>query len=292
MLISIVVCVLNRENDIKRVIDSLVSQDYQNIEVILVDNGSTDSTLKIINECKNEKVKLIDGSEFKGSPYSARNLGIKSSNGNIIAFMDGYPAIDWVSKGVDAFQDKESHIIAGKVDIIVNKNSSLYEIYDSIFSLDIDYMVSKYKVAPTANLFIKSSLFEALGMFDNNIRSGGDILFTSNAAKSGYLINFCKEAKSSYFARDRNKLIDKQKRIAKGQVNIWRKKNKVSFEILKTIIKFFIPFNPIEIYNRIKSNSSIELSYFQIIQLYIIKHKLDRIRLFSTLVESIKGIQK
>lgn len=289
MLISIVVCVLNRENDVEKLLDALLSQEYKKIEILIIDNGCTDSTMDIVEKYhSDDRLKVIDGSAVKGSPYSARNLGIKASSGEIIAFMDGYPERSWVSNGLEMLTREGLDIVAGKVELPINFNSSIYEIYDSIFSLDVGYMVKKFSAAPTANLFVKKSIFSELGLFDENIRSGGDIFFTSQATSSGFKIGYCENAKSLYFTRDKNKLIEKQKRIAKGQVNIWRKKDKVNIEILKTFVKFIVPFNPITTYKRVKTNSKDTLSFAFYVKLYVLRHYLDRIRLWNTLIEAAK----
>ncbi|MBY7822349.1 glycosyltransferase [Vibrio fluvialis] len=292
MLISIVICVLNREKDIKKVLDSLLSQLYSEIEVIFVDNGSTDSTVEIIRKCKDQRVILADGSEFLGSPYSARNMGISLASGDVIAFMDGYPENTWVLNAVEFMKQGHFDIVAGRVILPTDKTSSIYEIYDSIFSLDVMHMVSKYSSAPTANLLIKKTIFDHVGCFDENIRSGGDILLTSTATKLGYRIGFCDNARSFYFTRDRSGLIEKQKRIAKGQVHIWRKRERVKIEVFKTLIKFVIPFNPISTRSRIINNSNTKVKLTQIIMLYMIRHKLDRIRLYNNLLEAVKGGKK
>ncbi|CAH6889078.1 putative glycosyltransferase EpsJ [Vibrio chagasii] len=289
MLVSIIICVLNRESDIKKVINTLLAQDYENIEIIFIDNGSIDGTVAILNECVDSRITIIDGSNFKGSPYSARNLGIKHAKGDLIAFMDGYPTNSWVSNSIEVMKESNLDIVAGKVILPTNPTSTIYELYDSIFSLDIRYMVEKYSCAPTANLVVKKDVFNEVGLFDDNIRSGGDILFTSSATKRGFKLGFSEKSCSYYYTRDKSKLIDKQRRIAKGQVNIWRKRGRVKVEIFKTIIKFFVPFSPKSTYYRIVENSSDKIMISKIFCLYFLRYKLDRIRLYNTLLEVVRG---
>ncbi|MDF4431393.1 glycosyltransferase [Vibrio parahaemolyticus] len=292
MLVSVIVCVLNRENDIKKVLDALLIQDYKNIEIIFVDNGSVDATVNILNECTDSRVVTIDGSKFKGSPYSARNLGIKHAQGDVIAFMDGYPDTCWISNSISVMNEENLDIVAGKVVLPTTSTSTIYELYDSIFSLDIEYMVEKYSCAPTANLLVKRDVFSEVGLFDDNIRSGGDVLFTSSATNCGFRLGFSEQSRSYYYTRDKTKLIDKQRRVAKGQVNIWRKRGSVNLEVFKTLIKFLIPFNPKSTYYRINKNRNDKIKFSKFISLYFLRHKLDRIRLYNTLLEVIKGSGK
>lgn len=86
-LVSVVIPVYNRESTIKRAVDSVLCQTYSNLEVIIVDDGSTDRTLKIISEYDDERVKVICQSK-RGGANKARNIGIANSKGEYIAFQD------------------------------------------------------------------------------------------------------------------------------------------------------------------------------------------------------------
>ena len=86
--VSIVIPVYNAENFIKDCLDSILSQTYKDFEVILINDGSTDSSEKIIEEYikKDDRICLIN-QENQGAP-KARNLGIKKSKGKYIMFFD------------------------------------------------------------------------------------------------------------------------------------------------------------------------------------------------------------
>lgn len=84
--VSVVMPVWNGENYIKQAIDSVLSQNIDDIELIIVNDGSTDNTENIIKSCGNNKIKLIT-TEHKGISF-ALNLGIKHCSGYYIARMD------------------------------------------------------------------------------------------------------------------------------------------------------------------------------------------------------------
>ena len=90
-LISVVIPTFNREKVLKRAIDSVVSQTYDNWELIIVDNNSTDNTENLVHSYKNPNIKLtsIDNDGVIGL---SRNVGIQNSNGYLIAFLD---SDDW-----------------------------------------------------------------------------------------------------------------------------------------------------------------------------------------------------
>lgn len=86
-LVSVVIPAHNREDTIKRAVDSVLKQTYSNIEVIVVDDASTDNTVEIINGYHDSRVRLIC-QKVCGGANKARNIGIKNSRGGYIAFQD------------------------------------------------------------------------------------------------------------------------------------------------------------------------------------------------------------
>lgn len=86
-LVSIIIPVYNGENTIDKAICSVLNQSYDNIELIIIDDGSTDNTFDIIKSYKNNnKIKLIRQSN-KGQA-AARNRGLDESSGGYILFLD------------------------------------------------------------------------------------------------------------------------------------------------------------------------------------------------------------
>lgn len=85
--ISIIISTYNREKYILESINSCLNQTYSNIEVIVVDDCSTDNTHKVISKINDGRLKYIKLNENKGACY-ARNIGIKNSKGKYIVFND------------------------------------------------------------------------------------------------------------------------------------------------------------------------------------------------------------
>ena len=85
MKISIITCVLNNSNFIKKSIKSFQKQIYKNKEHIIMDGGSTDGTLKIIEKFKDKNLILSTSSD--NGIFDALNKGIKRSSGNIIGIL-------------------------------------------------------------------------------------------------------------------------------------------------------------------------------------------------------------
>ena len=93
-MISVIVPIYNAENYLPACLDSLISQTYSPIEIILVNDGSTDSSLDICNSYaeKCESIKILD-LENSGAP-AARNEGLKAATGDYIGFADADDVLD------------------------------------------------------------------------------------------------------------------------------------------------------------------------------------------------------
>lgn len=88
MKFSFIIAAYNIENYIKKCLDSILNQTYKNFEIIVIDDGSTDNTLTIINEYLNyENIKIIH-QENQGLSYT-RNVGMKYVSGDYLFFVDG-----------------------------------------------------------------------------------------------------------------------------------------------------------------------------------------------------------
>jgi glycosyltransferase involved in cell wall biosynthesis len=84
--VSVIIPTYNRREVVVRAIDSAVAQTESDVEVIVVDDGSTDDTGDVIRGMSDERVKYV--SKANGGPASARNLGLAKATGQYIAFLD------------------------------------------------------------------------------------------------------------------------------------------------------------------------------------------------------------
>lgn len=84
-LVSVIICVYNGAAFLANAIDCVINQDYPNIELIVIDDGSHDSSAELAESY--QQVMLVSHSDNRGLP-SARNTGIQSASGEYIAFLD------------------------------------------------------------------------------------------------------------------------------------------------------------------------------------------------------------
>lgn len=181
-LVSIIVPVYNAENYLDRCVQSLINQTYPSIEVILVDDGSTDKSLSICERYADEysNVKVFH-TENRG-PSSARNLGIEQSSGDYIQFADSddYLELDMVEKMVDAKKTSQADIVICGY-IRESENTSEQVILESgvyTFS-DMERLLGYWTVDPIIGSQC-NKLFEKKNIINNNIRYHMGILYAED----------------------------------------------------------------------------------------------------------------
>lgn len=168
-LISIIVPVYNVCEYLETCIKSIIFQDYKNLEIILVDDGSTDSSGLICDKYKDidERIKVIH--KENGGLSDARNVGIKFSSGKYIGFVD---SDDWVSKSMYSTlikmcqENKASIAVCERIlvepNYIINDGKSeQILVTDTNEALDILYKNKKY-YSHAWNKLYKREIFENL----------------------------------------------------------------------------------------------------------------------------------
>lgn len=119
-LVSIIVPVYNRENSIVRCYNSLIKQSYNNIEIIFVDDGSTDDSLKVMKSFNDSRVLVL--SQENAGPSEARRYGFNNSSGEYICFVDSDDSIskDYISRLVKTLEDNNCDICLSRIGLHVN----------------------------------------------------------------------------------------------------------------------------------------------------------------------------
>lgn len=122
MKITVITVTYNSKNTIEETIKSVISQNYQDIEYIIIDGLSTDGTIKLINKYKNSISKFI--SEPDNGMYDAINKGIKLSTGEVIGILnsdDVFANSNILNLVVDSFNNNKVDSIIGDVAFVKNK---------------------------------------------------------------------------------------------------------------------------------------------------------------------------
>lgn len=125
VLISIVVPVYNSANYIKKCVQSLMSQTYDNLEIILVDDGSIDKSLEICNQLQKEDCRIKVIHQENAGVSTARNTGIKAAEGEYILFVDSDDSIS--KEFIEKMNVGEEKVLHKSTTAIVNQAEIKYQ---------------------------------------------------------------------------------------------------------------------------------------------------------------------
>jgi glycosyltransferase involved in cell wall biosynthesis len=170
--LSIITINYNNAKGLKRTIESVVNQTYKNIEYIVIDGGSSDESVEVINEYKNKFAYCI--SEKDNGIYQAMNKGIKEAHGEYCLFLNSadYLFSDNVISEVFAHKPIESIIAC---DMIFDNESGVLEVSKQLDSLSFLYMMRTSIWHPAT--FIKRDLFNMYGLYNDSYKIAADYDF-------------------------------------------------------------------------------------------------------------------
>ena len=194
--ISIIVPMYNSEKTIQRCLDSIILQNYPNIEILVIDDGSSDKSAEIIKSYLKGKVNIKYFYQRNKGVSAARNLGINRSTGAYVMFVDSddYIEPNTCSIAMSKFSEEIDLVIFG---LNVCKNGKLLRnphLEDRIIELrkDIDeyWYLRKINLGP-CNKIYKKILIKQL--FDETLSLGEDTKFVLDYMRNVNYIFSCSE---------------------------------------------------------------------------------------------------
>lgn len=178
-LVSVIIPMYNREKTICRAIDSVLNQTYRNIEIIVVDDGSTDGSLQLAQDYIKKGVKVIASIQNVGVA-AARNVGMKAATGEYIAFQDSDD--EWFPNKLQV-QIDHMNGCGTKVSFcpyVLVLDDNLTQIYPSmnkiqmIASGGVHVILNKENVVGTPTIVMHREVMEQVGLFDESFSSFED----------------------------------------------------------------------------------------------------------------------
>ncbi len=170
---SIIIPLYNCANTLNNTLQSISAQTFDDYELVLVDGGSTDDTLRIITDFKNAnspiKTKLL--SEPDKGIYDAMNKGVDMAAGQRLYFMGGddrFRGPDVLAAIMKALEQEDADLIYGNVEGISSKINYKYDTESKVLSKGIHHQ----------SAFYKSSLFQQIGKYDLRFPIAADYHFT------------------------------------------------------------------------------------------------------------------
>ena len=200
--VSVIVPVFNSEIYLKKCIDSILNQTLIDIEIILIDDGSTDNSLEIIrNYAKDFKNIKYKSKENEGQAI-ARNLGIKLATGDFICFVD---SDDYIENTMleklytNALINNSDIVICDYIEEYQNKQIKKKSLFINADSLHKSYILS---VAGPCSKIIKTDIFKQnnLKFLENNIYE--DLAIIPTLALYSTKISYCEEILYHYVIRN------------------------------------------------------------------------------------------
>lgn len=220
IFVSIIIPVYQNPGGLPLCLEALNKQTYppNKFEIIIVNN---DSLNKLFLDHSKYNIRIL--TEEKPGSYAARNKGIIASRGNLLGFCDSdcIPSPNWIENAVHFFnENKNYHRLAGKIELFWNNQypQNYAQLHEKIFAFKQEGY-AKNGTAATANMFAYRHVFDDVGLFDENLLSGGDLLWGRKATSAGYSIGFSKKVLVFHPPRKSlRELIQKTKRIVSGYI--------------------------------------------------------------------------
>lgn len=232
-LLSVIVPVYNVEEYLERCIKSIVNQTYSNLEILLIDDGSTDNS-GIICEKWKKKDNRIKVFHIKNKGVSfARNLGIEQANGKFISFIDSddYMSCDMLEKMVKKMQIEKSDIVISNYNTIKNRKENLKKLNNTLpeqmnRETYLNLMIQKLFRGFVWNKLYKSKYIKKI-KFDTSIKMCEDVLFNVEYAKYIKKAIYINEGLYKYCIRKDSVTKSSYSKILVSQLNAYDKMIKI-----------------------------------------------------------------
>lgn len=195
-MISVVIPLYNKEKQIAYTLQSVFEQTFQNFEIVIVDDGSTDNSVEEVEKFDDSRIRLIH--QTNAGVSAARNRGIEEASGELIAFLDAddvwmpeylatqyglyqkYPECSVYACNYE-FRDSE-----GKVTPTIIRKLP-FEGEDGILSNYFEVASCSHPPICSISIMVKKTAIQAIGGFPLGIKSGEDLLTWARLAVSGVI---------------------------------------------------------------------------------------------------------
>ena len=172
--ISVITAAYNSANTIKDTLESVKSQNYNNIEHIIIDGGSSDGTLKILDSYKDSLAVVV--SEPDDGIYDAFNKALDLASGDVVAILnsdDVFYDDRVLSLVVETFSKTDCDVVFG--DLVQVKQDDVYSIVR--FWKSSKFILGSFKDGwhpPHPSFFVRKSVYDDFGNFDTSIAVAAD----------------------------------------------------------------------------------------------------------------------
>ena len=183
--VSVIVPIYNAEKYINRCLSSIQKNTYENLEIICINDGSTDNSLQILNEIKKNDERIIIVSQQNSGVSEARNMGIEKSTGDVLSFID---SDDWIHNKyfeilLSVYEKEKSDVVmCGSIDVNEGKSDEIIDIKGiNIKNISIDSFFTyagRNKQMVWGKIYSRNLINNI--RFKTNLKIGEDTVFNVN----------------------------------------------------------------------------------------------------------------
>lgn len=290
-LISVIIPLYNKEKSVSNSVQSVLNQTYNNFELIIVDDGSTDNSFNIVDRIKDSRIRLYQKSN--GGVSSARNFGITHAKSNLISFLDAddfwEPTFliemlelkkDFQECGIYCFAyDQVYNSVVLQTDFFVPKN------YRGIIE-DYFCQAKKNVLFSSSSVLIDISIIKFNSYFDERITIGEDLfLWLRIALKTK--VCFYNKVLAFYIISAENRAMTKKTDFTKSYLNYIHEIEDFNNLTFKSFINYQCIHELFFLFRRYNITNSQFESYLSILDF---TQQSLKYRLFSLFPNKLKAI--
>ena len=257
--VSIIILIYNTEKYLEECLDSVINQTYKNLEIILINDGSLDNSLKICREYETKDARIVVIDKENSGVSNTRNIGIESSTGDFITFVD---SDDWLE--LDAIETMVKCINKNNVDV-VRTNFAINNEVGKI-PKKLEGKIIKEKINELLYYFLNAEIPAYMCLFlikreiiiDNNLKLNEDLVMMEDTL---FFVNLIQYVNSIYILNKKT-----------YNYRIYQESSSNSIKRVEKNIKSVLKVN--EEINKIISSDLVEITNrteFRIIAVFIIK---------------------
>jgi glycosyltransferase AglI len=224
---TIIIPVYNNQKGLEDTLESLLNLSFSRsqIEIIVIDNNSSDKTLQIAQDYRDGHPDLIRiySEETTQSSYASRNLGITNAKGDFCVFLDADESVDpdFLEKISDFIATHSAEYFGCKVMLFTGESENIFEKFNRLTGFPVEQYLIDRHFAPTCCLVTKKSVFDKVGLFNDNLESSGDYEFGNRTFNAGIKQHYAQNITIYHPARNSfSSLAQKAFRVGKGRSSV------------------------------------------------------------------------